>query len=159
MKRVIINEKATINATGEKNGKACKPVICIDDGRVYTSVTDAAVANNVGADSISNCCNGKQRTANGKRFCFVSRVSTRLEDLIAIIEKAAAYDAIKAEENAAKEAREKYEADLAKATAKYERCQETYIKATDKMIAAQERLIEAEEELNAIKEMGKQFEA
>lgn len=158
MTNVIINEKATIKAAGEKRTKACKPVICIDDGRVYTSVTDAAVINGITIDAISNCCNGKQRTAGGKRYYFVSRISSHLEELVSIIEKAAAYDAIKAEENAEREAREKYEADLAKAKATYERRQEIYLRATDKMIAAQERFIEAEEALRAIEKMGKQFE-
>ena len=41
-KTVNIQNKATIKAEGKLNSAHCKPVICIDDGRTFTSVTDAA---------------------------------------------------------------------------------------------------------------------
>ena len=158
MTKVIINEKSTLDAEGTLHTKACKPVVCITTGKVYTSATDAAKANNTTIHSISCNCLGKTKTAAGKQFCYLKDVNQHLGHLVALIEKAAAYDAIKAEENAAIEAREKYEADLAKAKATYERRQAIYLRATEKMIFAQERFVEAEEALRALEEMGKQFE-
>lgn len=40
-----LNNGATIAAEGEKKSKNCKPILCIEKGKVYTSLYDAAIDN------------------------------------------------------------------------------------------------------------------
>lgn len=40
-----LNNGATIAAEGKKNSKSCKPILCIEKGKVYTSLYDAAIDN------------------------------------------------------------------------------------------------------------------
>ena len=157
MTDIIINEKSTISAEGQLHSKACKPVICITTGKVYTSATDAAQANGVSVYAISCNCLGKTKTAAGKRFCYLKDVAQHLGHIVSLIEKAAAYDAIKAEENAAREAEEQYKRDLEAAEGRYSRCQELCMKAREKYESAEEKLKAAYSELLAVKERGEQF--
>ena len=158
---IIINEKAEINAVGEKNSKACKQVVCLDDRRVFTSVFDAAKAYGVTPSCISTCCNGKNKTSKGRRFCFLKDIALYLDEMFADYnikaEKAAAYDALKAEENAAREAEEQYHRDLEAAESRYSRCQELYNKAKEKFASTETKLQEAYNELLAVRERGEQF--
>ena len=158
MTTIILNEKATINAEGNHQNKSCKAVICLDDRKVYTSVLDAAKEYGVGSDGISRCCNGKIKYTKGLRFCFLKDVGAHLDailsDYSAIAEKAAKYDAIMAEENAAKAAEEKYRADLEKAEEKHSRCKEIYEKAMARALKAEECFNQACAELSFVKETG-----
>jgi hypothetical protein len=158
---IIINEKAEITAIGAKHSKACKQVVCLDERRVFTSVFDAAKAYGTTPSCISQCCNGKNKTAKGHTFCFLKDIAMHLNEMFADYnikaEKAAAYDALKAEENAAREAEEKYQHDLKVAEGRYSRCHEIYNKAEAKFISAKDRLKEAYNELLAVKERGAQF--
>lgn len=64
-----------------------KRVVCINTGVVFSSITEAATSNNLGKNSVANCCNGKiKQTKNGLRFCYeniedrkeyVSKVKTK----------------------------------------------------------------------------------
>jgi hypothetical protein len=121
MTEVIINKKSTINAEGTHNTNGCKKVFCITTRQTFTSVKDAAILCNVSESEVSRCCNGTRgrKTVKGLRFCFLKDIALHLEEIFDLdretLEKAAAYDAIKAEERAAEEAKAKYEADLAEA--------------------------------------------
>ena len=157
MTDIIINEKSTISAEGQLHSKACKPVICITTGKVYTSATDAAQANGVSVYAISCNCLGKTKTAAGKRFCYLKDVAQHLGHIVSLIEKAAAYDALKAEENAAREAEEQYKRDLEVAESKYTRRMAAFEKAREKLRIAEAKLIKADMELLAVKERGEQF--
>lgn len=144
MTKLTFNEKAIINAEGKKNTKGCKPVFCIDTRRTYTSVSDAAEAYDVGPDSISNCCNGKQRTAAGKRFCFLKDVPIHLNDIFsdysALEEKAKAYDAMQAEKR-----------ELEDAEKLYNRCKDRVVALSKELRKANEELDDAQAHLNALK--------
>lgn len=58
-----------------------KPVICIDTGKVYDSVNDAAKDNFISHSAIVAACNGRRKTAAGKRwkYCNDYRAIIRAE--------------------------------------------------------------------------------
>ena len=161
MTEVIINNKSTINAEGVHTSKGCKQVICLTDRKVFTSVLDAAAAYKADAGDVSKCCNGKKHTAKGKKFCFLKDISLHLDELFAedreLAEKAAAYDEITARERAAREAEEKYAADLAKAEQEVERINALYDKLANKLIDAQTKREEAYNTLRLLQETGVQY--
>lgn len=47
-----------------------KPIICLDDGKIFKSGVDASKYYNILPDNISKACHGKIKTAHGKRFSF-----------------------------------------------------------------------------------------
>lgn len=107
MSTIIIHEQATATAKGIKNNKHCKPVLCIDTGEIFSSVYDAAEHFGASYSCISMNCNGKLKSASGKRFCFVSKTSENIDAIVEriratdkILAKAAAYDAWIAEQEA-----------------------------------------------------------
>lgn len=108
-----IHNETHINAKGIHGQRCNKPVICIDTGEVFLSMTDAAEHIGTTVDTISNCIRGVQKTAKGKRFCLVSKATESLSELTAQIAKlnADAEDArrwreYQAELNAARRAEE-----------------------------------------------------
>ena len=107
MSTITIHEQATATAKGSKNSKHCKPVLCIDTGEIFSSVFDAADHFGASYSCISMACNGKVKRAAGKRFCFVSKTSENIDAIVSrikandeILAKAAAYDAMMAEQEA-----------------------------------------------------------
>lgn len=117
---INIQKATNVTAIGVQRNANAKPVFCITDGSVYASVTDAAEKNGVTVGMISTAISGKTKTCKGKRFCFISEVMNHLEEISTNInarnEKAAAYDAMIAEQNAKREA----QANLAKHQANIE---------------------------------------
>lgn len=117
---INIQKASNVTVVGHHNHKNCKPVYCIDTGEIFASTIDAAEANNVGHPTMSSVLNGKTKTCNGKRFCFVCKIMEHLEEITEAnrvrAKKIAAYDAMIAEQNAKKEAEE----NLAKHKAKCE---------------------------------------
>lgn len=88
MTTIIINEKATLEAEGVLNTKSCKPVICLDNGKVYTSATDAADLNGSTVDGVSRACLGQIAHTNGKHFCYVKNVDEYLSTILGNLNKA-----------------------------------------------------------------------
>lgn len=96
---------------GKLRSNHCKPVLCVEEGKVYSSVTDAANAIGAYAPDVSNCINGKKRMLKGKHFinandkdaCLaalllqVERTGTTIAELR---EKANAWDALEAKRKA-----------------------------------------------------------
>lgn len=109
---MTINIKKAVNVTavGIHTGGNSKPVFCITDGSVYASVTDAAEKNNVSLASMSHAVCGRQKTCQGKRYCFISDVMHYFDEISENFkirqQKVEAYDAMIAEENAKKQAQE-----------------------------------------------------
>lgn len=108
---IIINGTTTIIAEGTHARKTFKPVMCLETGEIFASVTDAAKAYEVDVASISSCCRGKIRTVKGLHFFFVSKAMENLNNVADFIRntenrylearnKAKAYDSITAEQNA-----------------------------------------------------------
>lgn len=61
--------KEELRAKAEKHG--CVPVMCIETGESYESITAASRAKNVRSSAISLCCRGYQKTAGGLHWDFV----------------------------------------------------------------------------------------
>lgn len=87
MTTLNIHNETNINAKGIHNQKCNKPVICIDTGEVFVSMTDAAEHLGVKVDSISLAIRGKIKTVKGKRFCLLSKATENLDILTAQITK------------------------------------------------------------------------
>lgn len=81
MTTLNIHNETNINAKGIHVTGPNKPVICIDTGEVFASMTDAAKQYSTTICSISNAVRGAQKTAAGKRFCYLSRVTENIEAL------------------------------------------------------------------------------
>ena len=169
MKTIIINEKATIEANGALTTGHCKPVICIDTGDVYTSATDAAEAIGTSISNMSFYLCGKSNTIKGKRFCYLSKVNeslnaitTRLRETSEMEAKAKMWDAMMAEQEAARKAEEKRiaeerkaeekrKAEIAKLEERERIMNEKYMKRYEEAIALFTQLSEVRRELREIK--------
>ena len=78
---INIQKCANVTVIGHRTHKNCKPVYCIDTGEIYASALDAAKANGVTTAPMSNVLTGKYKTCNGKRFCYVSKITEHLEEI------------------------------------------------------------------------------
>ena len=82
MTTIIINNKATMQAHGVHTHKNSKPVICLDNGNRYVSVTDAAEAIGVTHATLSAHLNGDTQTCRGMRWSFMSRVMESADTIL-----------------------------------------------------------------------------
>ena len=78
MANINIHHETNINGSGEPRNRNAKPVYCITDGETYNSLTDAAEAVGVSIYAISNAIRGASRTAGGKEWCLLSKVSENM---------------------------------------------------------------------------------
>jgi hypothetical protein len=108
---INIRKASNVKAVGHHTNGNSKPVFCITDGSVYASVSDAAEKVGVHHSVMSNAISGRSKTCKGKRYCFISDVIVHLDEIATNIyarnQKVEAYDAMIAEQNAAKEAEAK----------------------------------------------------
>lgn len=120
-KTVNIQNKATIQAEGKLNSAHCKPVICIDDGRTFTSVTDAAEQIGVAVGTMCGHLQGRYKSCNGYHLCYLSEVTENLDSIVTHLRKTSkdSEDARKwreyqAEQEALRKAEELRQAKIAK---------------------------------------------
>ena len=173
MKKTTINiqHEANIKAEGKLHSKKCRPVICIDTGDTFTSVTDAAEYAECTTSTMVVHLQGKTRQVKGKHYCYLSSVKenldpilTRLRETAAVEDAAKKWMAYEAEQEAIRaaeakraeeerKAREELEAKIVKAQEKVAR--RTAVRDTKHNEAriADERLMEAERELEALQNM------
>ena len=163
MKKINIQNEANIKAKGELNCHRCKPVICIDTGEVFTSCADAAEHAGVHISTVSACCTGKIRTANGKRYCYLSRVTenldsivTRLRETSAIEEDAKRWQAYQAEQEAIRKAEEERQAEIARAEERVAKLTEKCHDFEAKWHQTLAELDEAAKELEALRDNAKE---
>lgn len=157
---ITISNPSSILGSGTHNGNnRNKPVLCIDTGEVFVSVTDAAEHNNVNPVSMSCCLSGKTRTCNGKRFSFVSKANENLNTIaeqlrsnstrLAELErKAALYDAMQAEAEAERKAKAERDAIVAKKISTLARRKCIIERMDEKYQLAVRRYMETEKELH-----------
>ena len=122
MKKITIHNEASIKAIGNRMSRNCKPVICIETGKVYTSATDAAEQMGVHYTMMSSACIGKVKTCKGMHFCYLNEalenldaVMARLRDASEMEKDAKKWRAQEAEKEAARKAEEKRIAEELKA--------------------------------------------
>ena len=158
-KTVNIQNKATIKAEGKLNSAHCKPFICIDDGRTFTSVTDAAEQVGVAVGTMCSHLQGRHKSCNGYHLCYLSEVTENLDTIVTHLRKTSkdSEDARKwreyqAEQEALRIAEEKRQAEIRKAEerrqAKIAKATEKRDKCYDKYILAMGLYEEAERELS-----------
>ena len=171
---IILNEKSTYEAIGELNSGHCKPV-ANDEGKRFTSVTDAAKYAGVSPQNMWNHLNGNHRTCKGHVYFYIDkrdesfdRVMNRLSEVNAEVErrKADEEDARKwreyqAEQEAIRKAEEKriaderkaqemYEANVQKAISKIQRRHKMCVRIEQQLNDARNRAMEAEKEYEAL---------
>jgi cobalamin biosynthesis protein CbiD len=153
-KTINIQDKANIQAEGKLNSRHCKPIICLETGEVFTSVTDAAEKFKCSAQNLSSHLTGKRsKTIKGKHFCYLSRATenldtivTRLREASSDAEDARKWRAYQAEQEAIRKAKEDHEAAVEKAKNKIEYRQKIYSRLEQRLKEAAIRVVEAEKE-------------
>ena len=167
-KTINIQNKADINAEGKLNSRHCKPVICIETGEVFTSVSDAAHAIGVHSPDMSAHLTGRKRSIKGKHFCYMSRVAeslnaitTRLRETSAMEEDARKWREYQAEQERIRKeeekrlederkAKEMHEANIQKAIARIQRRHKMLERAKQQVDDITRRIMEAEKEYEAL---------
>lgn len=165
---INIQNEANINAKGTRTNRCTKPIICVETGEVFTSVTDAAEFAGVALNNMSAHLTGRVRQIKGKHYCYLSRsiesldaVMHRLRETSAMEEDARKWREYQAEQEAIRKAEEKriaderrakeeYEASVEKAKAKIERRLAMCERQRQQLIEAEKRLMDAEKEYEAL---------
>lgn len=75
----------TVHAEGEYTNKNCKPVLCIESGKIYASCKAAAEDIGVSFKNISSVITGRANTCKGMHFVLVDNVKEKLDDITAVI--------------------------------------------------------------------------
>ena len=100
-----VSKDAKAIAIGEDR-KNAKPVLCIDTGLIYASLTDAAEDVGVTVTALSGCLRGKTNSCKGMSWCFVKESANHIEDITGRIRQAnAEAEDAKDEKDALKEYR------------------------------------------------------
>ncbi len=175
MKKIIINNEATVNAKGKFNSKHCTPIMFIKlDGsemHSFTSVADASEELNIAATYISKCLNDEQNPICKGYIVFRTKdapsyIGKIMHYFNANADDAKAYKRIQAEEEAARKAeerrieeerkaKERHAAAVAKAEAKVAKYAADCAKYQEKFNESMSALDEANKELEALLEEGK----
>ena len=169
MKNVInISTNTNIKANGVHTNGNCKAVLCTDNGNVYTSIMDAAMAIGTTPCNMSNCVRGKQKTCKGKHFVFLSKaneclpqMAERLSEMEVFRAKALAYDRLMAEQRAREEAeakrleaerkaKEDHQKAITKAQAKANLYEAEVERRKARLKLAEDKLMAAQIELEAL---------
>lgn len=157
MKKINIQNEANIGAKGTHIHRNNKPVICLETGDVFVSLLDAAEHIGCHYSNLSAHLRGKQRSCNGKHYCYLSRVNesldaivTRLRETSAIEADAKKWQAYQAEQEAIRKAKEKHDADIAKADEKIAKCTEIRDRLVAQLAEAESNLMQAEIEREAL---------
>ena len=127
----VIAKTTEIKIDAQPNRRnSAKPVYCITDGKIYASVTDAAIAENVHVTAVSMTCRGKQKTTNGKQFCFIRDLKNHILDIanntLGLKADAEKYRAIEAE----RKAKEEHEAKMKKTQLEIKQIEDTIERLT-----------------------------
>lgn len=82
-----VSKDAKAIAIGEDR-KNAKPVLCIDTGLIYASLTDAAEDIGVSVTALSSCLRGKTNSCKGMSWCFVKESANHIDDITGRIRQA-----------------------------------------------------------------------
>lgn len=165
MKEIIITNRATINAEGKLNCSRCKPVVDITALKTFTSVTDAAKWIGSTPANLVRCLKSETKVLKKHKFCYLSEIDEYLNDVFSQGQssseekvKAALWDALMAEQEAARKAeeerieaerkaKEELAAKIIKTEEKLARRKAIYEHKLAEAKAADERVAQTEQEL------------
>lgn len=157
MKTINMQNEANVKAQGVHAQKNHKPVVVIETGEVFVSMTDAAAHLETTVDAVSNACRGVQRTVKGYHVCLLSRVTenfdaivTRLRETAAVEADAKKWQTYQAEQEAIRIVKEKHDAEVAKAKEKVARRQAIRDRIAAQLAEADKNLMDAKKELEAL---------
>ena len=171
---INIQNEANVNAEGKHVHHCSKPIICIETGEVFVSITDAAEKAGVHLSTISGCLRGKCRSVKGKHYCYMSRsvesldaIVTRLRETSSMEEDARKWREYQAEQEAIRKAeqkridderkaKEEHEAKISKAAARIERRYAMRDRMIQQLKDINNRIEEAENEYKEL--TGKAYE-
>lgn len=151
MKTITINNKSEVTAEGNLSCSRCKPIVCVDTFKVFTSVTDAANYAGCVPSSMVHHLKGKYPKCKGKTYKYLSGIEECLDVILhnaaELQTDAEKWRAQQAEQEAARLAEEKRNADIAKAEEKVahycalsEKHHQQYLKAVELMNEAEREL-------------------
>jgi hypothetical protein len=172
MKKITINNEATINARGKFNSNHCTPIMFLKlDGsemHSFTSVADASEELGISASYISTCLNNEENPVCKGYIVFRTKdapmyIGKIMHYFNSNASDATKYQRIKAEEEAARKAeelrleeerkaRERHAAAVAKAEAKVAKYAADCAKYQEKFNEAMTALDKASQELEALME-------
>lgn len=157
MKKINIHNEANIKGNGVHTYPNAKPVICIEDGTVFTSVMDAAEAAGVYHTTMVGHLKGRTKACNGKRYCYLSNATESLDAIVSRLREISTMekDARKWREQeeakeAARLAKEKRQDDIAKLMAKIAKHEENCLKLEAKLTEEEKCLLQARCELTKL---------
>lgn len=104
-KEIAVSHKAIIKGKGSCTNGNTNAVLCITDGSIYTSCTDAANANDVAVGQMSHTCRTKGSHAKGKQYCYIKDIDMHIDSISDAINKKNLYNALLAKENRRKQLR------------------------------------------------------
>lgn len=102
-REIIVSLPKAIKGKGKHHNGNTNPVLCLTDGKLYTSALDAAEQNSVHRSQMSMVCRGILKTAKGKQYCYIKDLPMHLDRISETISKESKYN-----ELLAKEAERKY---------------------------------------------------
>lgn len=79
---ITVQNASEIKAQGLSRNKNAKPVVCLDTGEVFTSVTDAAKSAGAHQSTMVWCLTERQKTCKGKRYCYLSKINEHLDEFM-----------------------------------------------------------------------------
>ena len=99
VKDVTIQEEAHVTANGIRTSGNCEPCVCITDGAVFASMSDASEHYELTPAQISYACKEVGRTAGGRKFCKMSDLYLHIAEFREAIAKSKSYDVLIKKEN------------------------------------------------------------
>lgn len=84
---ITVAKPSFVKGKGKCTNGNTNAVLCISDGSIYTSCSDAAEQNNVTQSNMSRTCCGKGRSAKGKQYCYIKDIDQYLDEISDAISK------------------------------------------------------------------------
>ena len=153
---INIQNEANINAVGTHVHHCSKPIICIETGETFVSITDAAERIGVHKTHLSKHLCGNARAVKGKHYCYMSRsvesldaIVTRLRETSAMEEDARKWREYQAEQEAIRKAEQKRIDDERKAKEEHEAKISKAAARIERRYAMRERMIQQLKDINS----------
>lgn len=86
-KEITVSKPSFVKGKGKRTNGNTNAVLCITDGSIYTSCTDAAEQNNINKSNMSHVCRGKGRSVKGKQYCYIKDINQHLDEISDAISK------------------------------------------------------------------------